>query len=100
MTTDSADRINGISKAMSWCSARSPPMKGYLLLLAHEKSTSINGKNPKIAKATIRPTSILETTQPGATGMRQTTAAAAATNAIGAAQNIGLSPPPGIIISF
>ena len=38
MTTDSADRINGISKAMSWCRARRPPMKGYLLLLAHEKS--------------------------------------------------------------
>ena len=39
MTTDNADRINGISKVMSWCRARSPPMKGYLLLLAHEKSS-------------------------------------------------------------
>src|SRR5262249_54888763 len=75
-------------------------MNGYLLLLAQEKSNSINGKKPIIAKAANRPTSVFETTQPGATGINEIKAAEVATKAIGAAQKIGLSAPEGIIISL
>src|SRR5919109_3455534 len=75
-------------------------MNGYLLLLAHENKSSIRGKNPKIAKIAITPTSKSATTQPEATGIRAVTAAADATKAIGAAQKIGLSAPEGTIISF
>src|SRR6266568_5785295 len=100
ITTESAERMKGISKAIIWCNARNPPMNGYLLLLAHENSRAINGKNPSIANTAISPTFVFETTQPGATGINATTAAAVATNAIGAAQNIGLSAPDGIRISL
>jgi hypothetical protein len=99
-TTDNAERIKGISNAISWCNALNPPMNGYLLLLAHENKSSIRGKNPKIAKIAITPTFKSATTQPGATGIRAVTAAADATKAIGAAQKIGLSAPDGIMISF
>src|SRR5579883_117692 len=75
-------------------------MKGYLLLLAQEKRRAISGKNPRIAKTASKPTLIFAATQPGATGIRVVTAAAVATNAIGAAQKIGLSAPEGTIISF
>src|SRR5437867_7221622 len=100
MTTESADRMNGISNAIIWCSARRPPMNGYLLLLAQENSRAISGKNPSIAKTASRPTSVSATTYPGAAGMRATTAAAVETNMIGAAQNMGLSAPEGTIISL
>src|SRR5215467_7435735 len=75
-------------------------MNGYLLLLAQENSKAINGKKPRIANAATRPTSVFETTHPGATGINEIKAAAAATNAIGAAQKIGLSAPDGIMISL
>src|SRR6476469_8772617 len=75
-------------------------MNGYLLLLAHENNNAINGKKPRIANTARRPTLILATTHPGATGINAVTAAAAATNATGEAQKIGLSDPEGIIISF
>ncbi len=75
-------------------------MNGYLLLLAHENSKAISGKNPSIANTATSPTLVFETTQPGATGINATTAAAVATNAMGAAQNIGLSAPDGIMISL
>ena len=75
-------------------------MNGYLLLLAHENNNAINGKKPSIAKTAINPTSTSATTQPGATGINATTAAAVATNNIGANQNMGLSAPEGLIISF
>src|SRR5215207_4275202 len=69
-TADRAERINGISKAISWCNARSPPMNGYLLLLAHENNSAISGKNPRIANTATIPTSRSATTQPGAAGIR------------------------------
>ena len=100
ITTGKADKKNGISKAIIWWRALNPPMNGYLLLLAHENNNAINGKNPSIAKAAINPTSTSATTQPDATGINATTAAAVATNIIGANQNIGLSAPEGTIISF
>ena len=76
-------------------------MNGYLLLLAHEKSNAINGKKPSIANTATSPTFELDTTHPGAAGINATvTAAAVATNAIGAVQNITLSAPDGIIISL
>jgi hypothetical protein len=75
-------------------------MNGYLLLLAHENSSAINGKNPRIANTAIRPTFTFAPTHPGAAGINATTAAAVATYAIGAAQKIGLSAPDGIMISF
>ena len=75
-------------------------MNGYLLLLAQEKSRAISGKKPRIAKTASRPTSMSATTHPGAAGIRAMTAAAVATNAMGAAQKIVLSAPEGIIISL
>src|SRR5215813_12783640 len=99
ITTDSADRIKGISNAIIWCRARSPPMNGYLLLLAHENNKAIIGKKPKKANTAIIPTLIFATTHPGATGISATTAVAVTTNNIGAAQKIGLSAPEGTIIS-
>ena len=67
-------------------------MNGYLLLLAHEKSNAIRGKNPNIANTARRPTSRsglpnLEPQAPKGQARRQ----AVATNAIGANQKIGLS---------
>ena len=100
ITTDNADKIKGISNAIIWCKALKPPMKGYLLLLAQENNKARSGKNPKNAKTAIRPTLIFATTHPGATGISAATAAAVATNIIGAAQNIGLSAPDGTIISL
>src|ERR687889_2174564 len=99
-TTESAESMNGISKAIIWCRALSPPMNGYLLLLAHEKSKAMSGKKPRIAKTANNPTSISATTHPGAAGISATTAAAVATNAMGAAQKIILSAPEGTIISL
>src|SRR5215218_2289307 len=93
MTTESAEIKNGISKAINWCRALSPPMNGYLLLLAQEKSRAISGKKPRIANTARRPTSMSATTNPGPAGIRATTAAAVATYAIGAAQKISLSAP-------
>src|SRR5215471_5755423 len=93
ITTDNAESMKGISKAIIWCSARIPPMKGYLLLLAHENNKAIKGKNPSIANTAISPTLLSETTHPGATGINATTAAAVAAKAIGDIQNIGLSAP-------
>src|SRR5919197_493434 len=75
-------------------------MNGYLLLLAHENSSAINGKNPRIANTAIRPTLTLAPTHPGATGINATTAAAVATYPIGAAQKMGLSAADGIMISL
>src|ERR1044072_4409110 len=75
-------------------------MYGYLLLIVQENKNAINGKKPSIAKTAINPTSTSATTQPGATGINATTAAAVATNIIGANQNIGLSAPEGTIISL
>ena len=69
-------------------------------MLAHENSNAINGKNPRIANTAIMPTLTSAATHPGATGINATTAAAVATNAIGAAQKIGLSAPDGIMISL
>ena len=63
-------------------------MNGYLLLLAHENNSAINGKNPRIANTAIIPTSTFAATHPGAAGIRATTAAAAATNAMGATQKL------------
>src|ERR687897_173618 len=100
ITTGRAERMNGISNAIIWCNARSPPMNGYLLLLAHENKSAIRGKNPKNAKTAIIPTSRSATTHPGAAGINDTTAAAVTTKATGAVQNIGLSAPDGTMISF
>ena len=69
-------------------------------MLAHEKSNAINGKKPSIANTATSPTFELDTTHPGAAGINATTAAAVATNAIGAVQNITLSAPDGIMISL
>ena len=52
------------------------------------------------ANTAIKPKSTSATTQPGATGINATNAAAAATNITGAAQKIGLSAFAGIIISL
>jgi hypothetical protein len=87
-TTGNADKKNGISKAIIWWRALSPPMKGYLLLLAHENNNAINGKKPSIAKTAINPTSTSATTQPGATGINATSSAAVSTKIIGAYQNM------------
>src|SRR5919112_5962219 len=94
-TTESAESRNGISNAIIWCKALSPPMNGYLLLLAHEKRRAMSGKKPRIANTARRPTSMSATTHPGPAGIRVTTAAAVATYAIGAAQKISLSAPEG-----
>jgi hypothetical protein len=54
-------------------------MKGYLLLLAHENKRAIKGKKPSIANTAINPTLVFDSTQPGAVGIKATTAAAVAT---------------------
>src|SRR5215210_5725829 len=100
ITAGNADKKNGISNATIWCNARRPPRNGYLLLLAHENSSVINGKKPNIANAAISPTLTSATTHPDATGIKATTAAEVDTNIIGANQNIGLSAPDGTIISL
>ena len=77
-----------------------PPINGYLLLADQADKTVIIGKNPITANTANNPKSMSATTQPGATGIRATNAAAVAANRTGAAQKIGLSAFAGIIISF
>ena len=75
-------------------------MNGNLLFADHADKIVIIGKNPITANTPSRPRSTSATTQPGATGIRATNAAAAATKITGAAQKIGLSALAGMIISF
>ena len=78
-----------------------PPMNGNLLFADHAERIVMIGKESYYSKYTaIRPKSISATTQPGATGINATNAAAVATKITGAAQKIGLSAFAGIIISF
>ena len=75
-------------------------MNGYLLFADHAERIVMIGKNPITAKNASKPKSISATTQPGATGINATNAAAVATKSTGAAQKIGLSALAGIIISL
>src|SRR3972149_8270401 len=75
-------------------------MKGNLLFEAQDESTVIIGKKPITANTASNPTSTSATTQPGATGINETKAAAVPTKSRGAAQKIGLSALAGMIISF
>src|ERR1700712_3154050 len=67
---------------------------------ADENNSVISGKNPSIPNVAIKPTFTFATTQPGATGINETTAAEVDTNSRGASQKIGLSAPEGTIISL
>ena len=96
----SSDRINGISNATIWYSARIPPMKGNLLFADQDDKSVIIGKKPITAKTAIKPRSTSATTQPGATGIKATNAAAAPINISGDATKISLSAFAGMIISF
>ena len=100
ITTPSSESIRGISKETIWKRALMPPMNGYFELADHADRMVIIGKNPIMAKTASSPMSMSATTQPGATGIRETNAAAVATNRTGAAQKSGLSAFAGIIISF
>jgi len=53
-----------------------PPINGYLLLADQADKTVIIGKNPITANTANNPKSMSATTQPGATGIRATNAAA------------------------
>ena len=75
-------------------------MNGNLLLEDHPAKMVIIGKNPITANTANKPKSMSATTQPGATGIRATNAAAVAANRTGAAQKSGLSAFAGIIISL
>ena len=75
-------------------------MKVHLLLAAQAVSTDIIGKNPIVAKTASRPTDGFATTQPRATGMRETKAPAVPTKSSGPTQKIGLSGFAGIIYSM
>jgi len=75
-------------------------MNGNLLFADHAERIVMIGKNPITANTASNPKSTSATTQPGATGISATNAAAAATNSTGAAQKIGLSAFAGIIISL
>ena len=75
-------------------------MNGNLLLADHADKIVIIGKKPITANTASKPTSTSATTQPGATGISATNAAAVPINRTGAAQKIGLSAFAGIIISF
>ena len=100
MTTPNKDKISGISNETIWNNARIPPMNGNLLFADHAERMVTIGKNPMTAKTASNPISTSATTQPGATGINATNAAADATNRTGAAQKIGLSAFAGIIISL
>ena len=77
-----------------------PPMNGNLLFADHADRTVIIGKKPIMANTASNPTSKSAITHPGATGIKETNAAAVATNKTGAAQKIGLSALAGMIISL
>ena len=68
-----------------------PPMNGNLLFADQAERIVIIGKNPITANTAIKPISTSATTQPGATGISATNAAAAPTKITGAAQKMGLS---------
>ena len=71
-----------------------------MLFADHDARTVMIGKNPITAKTAIKPRSISATTQPGATGINATKAAAAPTNISGDRIKMGLSAFAGMIISF
>jgi hypothetical protein len=73
-------------------------MNGNLLFADHAERIVTIGKNPITANTASNPISTSATTQPGATGINATNAAADATKRTGAAQKIGLSAFAGIII--
>ena len=75
-------------------------MNGNLLFADHAERIVTIGKKPITAKTASNPISTSATTQPGATGINATNAAADATNRTGAAQKIGLSAFAGMIISL
>ena len=75
-------------------------MNGNLLFADHAERIVTIGKNPITANTPSSPMSTSATTQPGATGINATNAAADATKRTGAAQKMGLSAFAGMIISF
>ena len=57
-------------------------MNGYLLFADHAERIVMIGKNPITANTPSNPKSISATTQPGATGINATNAAAVATRVL------------------